>query len=198
MGRVIAVSFVLLLGLAGCSTTRESEPARTATEQLLISSAVDRALDRMNLRIPEGTKIWVDAENFEGYDQKYAVGAIRDRLMREGGRLVADRGQADAVVEIRAGALSTDSDSMLIGIPSMDLPIPLAGQAKTPELSLVKKNTDQGVAKIGITAYDAKTGVSESFTLAEPVYGFSNRTRWVVLSLFDWTNSDLLTPPGSE
>jgi hypothetical protein len=188
----------LLLGLAGCSTTRESEPARTATEQLLISTAVDRALDRMNLRIPEGTKIWVDAANFEGYDQKYAVGAIRDRLMREGGRLVADRGQADAVVEIRAGALSTDSDSLLIGIPSMDLPVPLAGQAKTPELALVKKNHDEGVAKIGITAYDAKTGVPESFTLEEPLYGFSNRTRWVVLSLFDWNESDLLTPPPGE
>ena len=198
MGRIAVVSFLLLLSLAGCSTTRESEPARTATEQLLISSAVDRALDRMNLRIPEGTKIWVDAENFEGYDQKYAVGAIRDRLMREGGRLVADRGQADAVVEIRAGALSTDSDSMLIGIPSMDLPIPLAGQARTPELSLVKKSRDEGVAKIGITAYDAKTGVPESFTLTEPIYGFSNRTRWVVLSLFDWTNSDLMAPPGQE
>jgi hypothetical protein len=188
----------LLLGLAGCSTTRESEPARTATEQLLISTAVDRALDRMNLKIPEGTKIWVDAANFDGYDQKYAVGAIRDRLMREGGRLVGDRGQADAVVEIRAGALSTNSDSMLIGIPSMDLPVPLAGQAKTPELSLLKKNRDAGVAKIGITAYDARTGQPESFTLAEPIYGFSNRTRWVVLSLFDWTNSDLMKPPGSE
>lgn len=198
MGRVTAVSFLLLLSLAGCSTTRESEPARTATEQLLISTAVDRALDRMNLRIPEGTKIWVDAANFEGYDQKYAVGAIRDRLTREGGRLVADRGQADAVVEIRAGALSTDSDSLLIGIPSMDLPVPLAGQAKTPELALVKKNHDEGVAKIGITAYDAKTGVPESFTLEEPIYGFSNRTRWVVLSLFDWNESDLLTPPPGE
>ena len=85
MGRIAVVSFLLLLGLAGCSTSRETEPARTATEQLLISTAVDRALDRMNLKIPEGTKIWVDAENFEGYDQKYAVGAIRDRLMREGG-----------------------------------------------------------------------------------------------------------------
>ena len=147
MGRIAVVSFLLLLSLAGCSTTRESEPARTATEQLLISTAVDRALDRMNLKIPEGTKIWVDAENFEGYAQKYAVGAIRDRLMREGGRLVADRAQADAVVEVRAGALSTNSSSMLIGIPSMDLPIPLAGQAKTPELSLAKKSRDEGAAK---------------------------------------------------
>jgi hypothetical protein len=162
----------------------------------MISTAVDRALDRLNLKIPEGTKVWVDAENFEGYDQKYAVGAIRDRLMREGGRLVADRKDADAVVEIRAGALSTNSSDLLIGIPSLQLPVPVAGAAKTPELAFVKKNHDEGVAKIGVTAYDAKTGVPEPYTLAEPIYGFSNRTRWVVLSLVGWTNTDLMKPPG--
>jgi Family of unknown function (DUF6655) len=197
LGR-IAVSFLLLLTLAGCSTTRETEPARTATEQLLISTAVDRALDRLHLNVPAGTKLWVEAANFDGYDQKYAVGAIRDRLLREGALLVADRGQADAVVEIRAGALSTDSDDLLIGIPSVVMPVPLAGAAKTPELSLVKKNHDEGVAKIGITAYDAKTGALAPYSPAEPIYGYSNRTRWVVLSLFDWTSSDLLAPPGSE
>jgi len=56
LGRVAAVSFLLLLGLAGCSTARESEPARTATEELLISTAVDRALDGLQLKIPEGTQ----------------------------------------------------------------------------------------------------------------------------------------------
>lgn len=198
MGRITVVSFLLLLGLAGCSTSRETEPARTATEQLMISTAVDRALDRLNLKIPAGTKLWVDAAEFDGYDQKYAVGAIRDRLLREGARLVADRGQADAVVEIRAGALSTDSDDLLIGVPSMVLPLPLAGAAKTPELALVKKNHDEGVAKIGITAYDAKTGALAPYSPVEPIYGFSNRTRWVVLSLIGWTRSDLLTQPDDK
>lgn len=196
MGRITAVSFLSLLVLAGCSTARETEPARTATEQLMISTAVDRALDRLNVKIPEGTKIWVDAGNFEGYDSKYAVGAVRDRLLHLGARLVADRGQADAVVEIRAGALSTNSDDMLIGIPAVELPIPMAGAAKTPELALLKKNHDEGVVKLGITAYDAKSGALAPFTLSEPIYGFSNRTRWVVLSLFGWTHTDLMKPPG--
>ncbi|HUL07068.1 MAG TPA: DUF6655 family protein [Candidatus Acidoferrum sp.] len=191
--RVTALSFLLLLGLAGCSTPRESEPPRTATEQLLISTAVDRALDGLQLKIPEGTKLWVDATDFDGYDQKYAVGAIRDRLLHEGARLVADRGQADAVVEIRAGALSTNSDDLLIGLPSMVLPIPLAGPAKTPELALAKKDHDEGVAKIGITAYDAKTGALESYSPAAPIYGYSSRTRWMVLSLVRWGHSDI--PP---
>jgi hypothetical protein len=186
---------VLLLAfgvVAGCSTQRDSQPARTATEELLISSAVDHALDRLHVDIPKGTRIWVSADNFDGYDQKYAVGTIRDRLLRQGAVLVADKGQADTIVEIRSGALSTDQNGMLIGIPSMALPVPFVGATSTPELSLVKRTNDKGVAKIGVTAYDAKTGALAPYSPAQPTYGFSKRTRWVVFSLIDWTSSDVL------
>jgi hypothetical protein len=108
--------------LSACTSMRETQPLRTANEQLLISGAVDHALDRLRLGIPPGTKIWVDAAYFDGYDQKYAVGAIRDYLLRRGGRLVADRAAAETVVEIRAGALSTNSDDMLIGFPAWPCP----------------------------------------------------------------------------
>jgi hypothetical protein len=190
--RRILVLLLVLAGVAGCSSSRESEPPRTATEELLISTAVDDALEQLHLDIPPGTRLWVDAANFDGYDQKYAVGAIRNHLLRQGARLVAERKDADAVVEIRSGALSTNKKDMLIGIPSMDLPVPLAGDAKTPELSIVKEVDEKGVAKIGLTAYDAKTGELAPYSPAEPVYGFSDRSRWVVLSLVGWTNSDTL------
>jgi hypothetical protein len=178
--------------VVACSSERETQPARTASEQLMISSAVDHALDRLHVDIPRGTRIWVNADNFEGYDQKYAVGAIRDHLLRQGALLVADKGQADTIVEIRSGALSTDENSMLIGIPSMALPVPFVGATSTPELSLLKRSNEKGVAKIGVTAYDAKTGAMAPYSPAQPTYGFSDRTRWVVFSLIDWSNSDTL------
>jgi hypothetical protein len=183
---------LVLAGVAGCSSQRESQPARTASEQLLISSAVDHALDRLNVDIPTGTRIWVNADNFDGYDQKYAVGAIRDHLLRRGALLVTDKAQADTIVEIRSGALSTDENDMLIGIPSMALPVPFVGATSTPELSLLKRSNDKGVAKIGVTAYDAKTGALAPYSPGQPAYGFSKRTRWVVFSLIDWSNSNTL------
>ncbi|HET6224488.1 MAG TPA: DUF6655 family protein [Dongiaceae bacterium] len=182
----------ILVVVVACSSERETQPARTASEQLMISSAVDHALDRLHVDIPRGTRIWVNADNFEGYDQKYAVGAIRDHLLRQGALLVADKGQADTIVEIRSGALSTDENSMLIGIPSMALPVPFVGATSTPELSLLKRSNEKGVAKIGVTAYDAKTGAMAPYSPAQPAYGFSDRTRWVVFSLIDWSNSDTL------
>ena len=139
MSRARIALLVLPALLSACSSVRETQPPRTADEQLLISSAVDYALEGLDLGIPPGTRIWVDAANFDGYDEKYAVGAIRDHLLRSGGRLVADRAAADTVVEIRAGALSTNSGNMLIGIPSLALPVPLIGNMQTPELSLLKR-----------------------------------------------------------
>jgi hypothetical protein len=191
MFRLVTLLPVFLL-MAGCTTARDSQPQRTATEQLLLSTAVDHALEKLHLRIPQGTRIWVNADNFESYDQKYAVGAIRNHLLQEGARLVPDKGQADAIIEIRSGALSTDKNDMLIGIPGMALPIPFVGATSTPELSVVKKVDERGVAKIGVTAYDAKTGALAPYSPDEPIYGFSDRTRWVVLSLVGWTNSDVM------
>jgi hypothetical protein len=196
-----SLRFVLLCAsvvLSACSTVRETQPARTADEQLLISSAVDHALANLKLEIPQGTKIWVNAENFDGVDQKYAVGAIRDFLLHRGGYLVADRAAADTVVEIRAGALSTNSDDLLIGIPSMALPVPFAGAMGTPELSLLKETEDQGVAKLGITAYDAKTGALVPYSPSEPAYGFSTTRAWLVLSLISWKVEDVLPEVARE
>jgi hypothetical protein len=184
--------------LSACSSMRETQPPRTADEQLLISSAVDHALERLKLGIPRDTKIWVEEKYFDGFDQKYAVAAIRDYLLRRGGRLVADRGAADTVVEIRAGALSTNSDDMLIGFPSLALPVPLVGNMQTPELSVVKRSEDQGVAKLGLTAYDAKTGQRARFSPAGPTYGYSTNKRWVVLSLFEWTETDTVPKAADE
>jgi hypothetical protein len=192
MSRVRIALLVLPALLSACSSVRETQPPRTADEQLLISSAVDHALEDLDLGIPPGTRIWVDAANFGGYDEKYAVGAIRDHLLRSGGRLVADRGAADTVVEIRAGALSTNSGNMLIGIPSLALPVPLIGNMQTPELSLLKRAKDEGVAKIGLTAYDAKTGALAPYSPADPAYGYATNRRWVILSLIEWTEDDAL------
>ena len=184
--------------LSACASTRKSEPQRTADEELLISSAVDHALDRLNLDIPAGTKIWVDPADLDGYDQKYAMGAIKDYLLHHGGRLMADRGGADTVIEIRAGALSTNSHDLLIGIPALALPVPMVGATQTPEVALVKRSDDQGVAKLGITAYDAKSGELARYSPPAPAYGYSTSKRWIVLSLFDWTERDTLPKAAKD
>jgi hypothetical protein len=184
----------LLLG--GCSTVRDSQPPRTATEEMLISTAADRAAEALQPHFAPGAKVFVDAQYFEGTDDKYAVSAIRDRLAREGAHLVADRKSADMVVELRSGAQSIDQNSLLIGLPSLNLPIPLTGQIQTPEIALFKRARQVGVAKVAATGYGANDG-TYAVTLG-PKYGFSHLTDWTVLFFISWKTQDYLPPGTSE
>lgn len=187
------IGLPLLALAAACETPRESFPPRTAMEQLLISSAVDDAMRRLQLEIPKGTKVWVDPGNFESYDKQYAIGAIRDRLLGLGAQLVTDRAGADTVVEIRSGALSIEDTESLLGLPGVSLPFLTGGNVSTPTFSFLREGRATGVAKIGLTAINAKTGALEPFSPTVPVYGFAHRAHWDSL-FFGWTEGDVKVP----
>src|SRR5205823_9874348 len=93
----LPAALAFTLGLAGCTIDRLSEPGQTADEQLLISTAIDHGIDRLNPNIPAGTKVFVDGQFFDNAPgdaalySKYALGSVRDLLLRRGARLVNDR-----------------------------------------------------------------------------------------------------------
>src|SRR3546814_16624370 len=99
---------LFMLSLVAWSTLRGSQPGRTATEQLIFSTAIERVCDKLAIEVPVGSKVFVDASYVEGTDSKYLVATLRDRILRHGGSLVAARDQADLVFEPRVGALSID------------------------------------------------------------------------------------------
>ncbi|HUN45534.1 MAG TPA: DUF6655 family protein [Stellaceae bacterium] len=189
------LALLATLTLTGCSTLRDTQPPRTANEQLLISTAADHAADQLSLQLPPNAKVFVDTSDFDAIDAKYAIGTLRDRLAKQGALLVADRKDADTVVELRSGALSINQRSMLIGLPAIPVPIPLAGTVTTPEIALYKKSEDEGVAKFAATALDAKQGRLAAY--AGPSYGFSHRTHYVLLFFISWTREDII-PEGVE
>jgi hypothetical protein len=179
---------LLAVPLFGCSTERQTDPPRTATEQLLISAAADRAADSLRLDLGPDRKAFLDATNFEGIDGKYAVAAIRSSLLKQGTRFVGDKKDADTIIEIRSGALSIDKHATLVGLPSWTVPIPLAGQLATPEIAIYKSEEQEGVAKFAATAYDAKDGhfLGES----APPLGRSHLRKQVVL-VVAWAADDV-------
>lgn len=196
MRRSVFPLLLSVLVVAGCTSSRETIPQRSATEQLLISTAADHAVEEIKLDIPPGAKVFVDAANFDGIDSKYAVGALRDRILRLGGHLVSERVLADMVVELRSGALSVDQSQSLVGIPKFDVPIPLAGPLGFPEIALFKKSERRGVAKFAATAYGMKDGEGRGST--GPRYGFSHDTHWVLFFFFSWSSGDVLPEENKE
>jgi hypothetical protein len=169
---------------------------RTASEQLLLSAAADRAAAQLSLGIPKGSRIFVDTRYFQGYDDGYAIAAIRTQMLKNGLMVVDDRLQAEAVVQVSSGALSTDQKSLLIGIPQLTVPyIPVGNSVTVPEIALFKQAEEKGIAKFVATGYDAKTG--KLLATTDPRYGFSHNTNHTVLLFFSWASGDVI-PPGID
>ena len=145
--------------VTGCATPVETRPGRTATEQLLVSHAAERAAKQLSIPIPAGSKVFLDTANFKGEGADYAQSAIREGLVSRGGRLWPTREGSDIIVEIRMGALSIDQISRVLGIPSLQVPIsPQWTVVTIPELSLYSRNDRTGVAEFSAFAYETRTG----------------------------------------
>lgn len=193
-----AVLMAAALISTGCATIRQTDPAQTATQQLLVSSAIDRAVEQIDLQLPADSRVFVDTQyvDTDGISYpKYTIAAVRDRLLKLGARLVPQREQAQIVVELRSGAQSINNKNALVGIPSIPVPVPFAGNFEIPEIALFKIDRQDGIAKVAITAYNAADG---SLISAEgPQYGRSKQSRWVLLFL-SHTSQDLVPKPGGS
>jgi hypothetical protein len=154
------LALVAALGAVGCGTTRVTDTQRTATEQLLVSNAVDQAVSQLDFRILAGKPVYFDPQYLVGsIDRGYVVSSLRQHLLASGCILQEDRAQATYVVEARSGGIGTDRHQVLIGVPEMNAPSLLPGQPTLiPEIPLVKRTDQRGVAKLAVFAYNRRTG----------------------------------------
>ncbi len=151
-----------LVAAFGCGTTRTTNTQRTGTEQLLISDAIDRAVQGIDFSKLAGQSVFFDERHlYEVVDDGYLISSLRQHLLASGCILKDDREQATFVVEPRAGAVGTDNEELLFGIPATNLPqlalVPGA-PAAIPEIPVVKRRHQRGVAKIAVFAYRRESG----------------------------------------
>ena len=162
----------------GCATSSFSDTKRTGVEQLLLSTAADRAVAEMSFTALSGRNVMLDVAQLEAEDKGYVVNALRARLLEEGARLVPFPEEADVIVEAGSGAMATDSSSSLIGIPAIPIVI-FSTTTQTPELPLFKSVYQVGTAKLHLHAHDARTG--EHILSVGPALGRAYYNRYTIL-----------------
>lgn len=187
--RAIAV-VALAFTLAACATAHETPPARSATEQLLVSHSAERAAIKLRLELPAGARTFVDGQAVTGEGSGYLIAAVRAELARRGARLV-DRASADVVVELRSAALSIDQVDRVLGLPAMTVPTSktLQQTTTTPELSLYSTHKREGVAEISALALDAHTGAM--IATAGPAFATTTITAHRLLSAYGFGQLEL-------
>lgn len=173
------LSGIVCFAFSGCATMKESDTARTGIEQLLISSAADQALAKVDFQPITRAKVFLDPQYLDCVDKNYILVALHQRLLNQGCTLVGKAEEADVVLEVASGGVGTDRNELFVGIPEIPLapPSPIA----VPKLAFYTRTRAMGTAKLAIVAYDAKTKaplINTGYALAR-----ADHKNWTVLGM---------------
>lgn len=158
MRYIIAWIFVLFI-LSSCTSRMVSHTPRTAIEQLLLSTAVDKALSKLQLIDCANKKIYLDFSNLQAYDSEYIKSAVRSKVGENCTAILEKPDDADLIFEISSGGFGNEYKDTLFGIPA--LPVP--GSPMTlPELALWKTVEQDGIIKLLITVYQDEKVISSN------------------------------------
>lgn len=138
-----------------------TDSARSATEMLLTSQSADQAVAQIDFSPLAEKTVFLDASGIDKdlIDKGYVTSLVRQQMLAVGALLQDDKTRAEYIVDLRIGALGTDRHSMLVGTPAIQLPSVVPGlPTNIPELAVMKKNDQRGVAKIAVFAYNRVTG----------------------------------------
>ena len=149
----------------GCGTIREQR----ATNQMLLSDAVDRAIAEMDFGALAYEKVFLDTQFVKFKEDgtitvNYVVSSLRQQMVVSGCLLQEKREDADYVVEARVGVLGADGHDVNYGVPASNglnaAASLLAGSPPLPilpEVSLARRTEDMAAVKLAAFAYARET-----------------------------------------
>jgi hypothetical protein len=165
LARLATIAAALLL-TAGCGTTRE----QNATQQLVMSDAVDKSVQYIDFRPLSDQKVYLDNSYLrhvkgEGFvNSEYVTSALRQQIVAAGCLIQDSPQDADIIVEARLGVLGSDDHRVTFGLPENNaissaislLPDTPAVPA-IPELAFARRDAREAAAKIVAFAYHRET-----------------------------------------
>lgn len=155
--------------MTGCGTTKNM----TATEQLLLSDAVDEAVAKIDFTPLVNQKVYFDTQYLKNYkgvgfvNSEYVISSLRQQMAAAGLQMFDAADAADFIIEGRLGALGSDAHEVVYGIPSTsalndaaDVVSAVSQVPKVPgipELALAKRSNQVAAAKLAVFAYERES-----------------------------------------
>jgi hypothetical protein len=152
---VVPLAFVL--ALTGCAATvQPAGSGLTASQQLIATEAIDRALDELQWPNVDGHKVFVEIGAPASDDeQRYLRSALAARIAERGGKVAPDLKSADSELVVLAKAMGIDATQTFFGLPTLQSSLVPVG---LPEIPLYKATQQKGVAKLETLLVDRKRG----------------------------------------
>lgn len=163
---LVAALLAAVLIAGGCGTTREYR----ATEQLVLSDAVDSSVAKLDFRSLTGRKVYLDAsylrqvKNDSFVNAEYVTSALRQQIVGAGCLIQDAASEADVIIEARIGTLGADDHRVTFGLPENNVVsaavslIPGAPAVSAiPEIALARRESRVAAVKVSAFAYDRNT-----------------------------------------
>lgn len=216
---LLCASFLFCAFSGGCATVRVTDPARTATEQFLLSGSVQDAVAELSMDGLRDQLVFVDTTYLTGdpppsagpgqiidrtrpdQDFLFLLGELRSRMLKEGIRLTGKRDDATVVVEVRTGGVGIDRYEFLLGLPAVAVSTATGGGGAvggvpliTPELAILKSSRQLAFSSVAIVAYRNDGG--ELVSQSGPFVGRRLRADYWILGTGPNTVGDI--PPAEK
>lgn len=210
-----AASAWLLVGIlvasGGCTLPQEvSKTPRSATEQLLLTESVKRALSDLDVPLPRDATVAIqvgglqtdrahvhmsDEEAFGIVDApSWDLGYVRDvataRLGALGYLVGRSTGETSYIARVMVESIGTNQGRTFFGMPPVQsVLIPFA----LPQLTLYQEIDQLAHVRLYVDLYDGVTG---RFIHTTPTWiGTAYYNQYTVLFFFTWTSTDLVAAP---
>lgn len=187
MKQILSISLcaatAAILLLSGCADPKITRTGRNAIEQLLLTTAVDRSVAKMDFRILKDEKVRIDYSNLATQvDKNYVQAALETQVSASGAIIALKPEEAKYILRPVCATLATEDHQMLLGTPPLPIPLPDANLSLViPELPFFKRTTRNGICKLAVDILEAKT--NKYVRAVGPVISSSVNTNWVVLFL---------------
>ncbi len=184
--RIAITGALVLVSSLSCSVSPGIQVPRSASQQILATEAIDRALAQFEFPDLKGKKVMVHiGAPGDAIDEAFLRTAISVELFEGEAKVVTTAEDADLILGVLIGAMGLDIGGRFIGIQGTSgglIPFTI------PELVLYKKVRTKGFAKAEFALIDHHTG--KLVHRSEPVMGSTWRERTTIFFVFSWSKTD--------
>lgn len=176
----VSAALLLCVLVSGCSTPWVTNTPRSAVEQQLLSTAVERAMQQVDLRHYAGKKIYPDYSLLATQtDTQYVKGVFEMHLAGYGITVVPSSEEADYIIQVLSGVLATDHNKWLIGTPELPIPLPDSSiNLCIPEISLLSEQSRTAFARF---SFNILTSAREPVESIRGINASAEYRNWIVI-----------------
>lgn len=145
--RLFLATLACMCWMTGCSTINSQISGRTATEQYLVTEAIQRAIDNVRWSRLAGQRIKIDIVGVQETEQKFTRSVLEKELASHGSRIVDSTKLADVRMTALVRAVGTD-----IWVSNFGIPLLVTAHPEVPSnvggISLYNSNLQEGYCRM--------------------------------------------------